>query len=335
MTNLGRAAALVAATVVPLAGCAGDSDPAVMSHAFPLVTVEPGLETDAICQSWTLDNDDAIYVNKIAMTNGGGLHHSNWFFVPEDLFAGPDGTWNCEDRNYDQAAATLLGGVVFAQSTQATAEELAFVDNAAYRIPPRSRIVGQLHLLNSTDGLLETGITFEVHPIRAAQAEILLSPAVFVYQKLAIPPMAASRFQTECDLERAYGAPLDFNFYYMLPHYHALGTAMDLVAVGPSGEHSVFGSGGQIGDAKSKKLDPPFDVTGTGTFKFSCSYYNPGTETVGWGNASQEMCILVMWTDSPYIIFSGALMDNALVGTEDGVEVFEGTCGASFIPNQE
>jgi len=316
-----------------LSACAASpTEPVDLHHEFPRVQVAPGEETDQVCQSWTLDNAEALYVNAVTMQNGGGFHHSNWFYVPEDLYAGPDGTWPCAERNYDQSTAAIVGGVAFAQSTQATEETLAFTEGAAYRIPPHSRIAGQLHLFNATDAPLDTGIAFDIHPIREDDTKIRLQPAVFVYQTLAIPPMARSRFQTDCDVAKSFGAPLDFNFYYMLPHYHALGTAMNLVTDAGTGPVSVFGGGGHIGDVKSQKLEPPFSAAGTSHYELSCDYTNSTANTVTWGNATQEMCILVSFTDSPYIIFSGVFSDNNYVTTtDDGVMVYEGTCGTSFV----
>jgi hypothetical protein len=68
---------------------------------------------------------------------------------------------------------------------------------------------------------------------------------------------------------------------------------------------------------------------------FSCDFYNTTSNVVTWGNAGGEMCILVTWTDSPYIIFN-AVSDPKKSGythTEDGVDVYEGHCGVAFINN--
>ena len=79
-------------------------------------------ETWGVCQSWVLDNDEPIYVQKIRQDNGGGWHHSNWFFVPETAYPpnpeveGPDaaleGTWNCRDRNFREYLAAAAGDVL-------------------------------------------------------------------------------------------------------------------------------------------------------------------------------------------------------------------------------
>src|SRR5688572_24341769 len=63
-----------------------------LSHDFPTQTLEPGFEQSGLCQSWTLDNPEELWVNQVVVTNDGGYHHSNWFWVPDDQFTMPDGT---------------------------------------------------------------------------------------------------------------------------------------------------------------------------------------------------------------------------------------------------
>ena len=89
-----------------------------LMHSFEAITVGAGEEISELCQSWTLNNDETLYVSKIRQRNGGAWHHSNWFFVPEDVYDGPDGTWDCSERGFHTVQAALEGGSFFAQSTQ-------------------------------------------------------------------------------------------------------------------------------------------------------------------------------------------------------------------------
>jgi len=59
--------------------------------------------------------------------------------VPETEFAGPDGLWDCDDRNYSQLQAAITGGVLYAQSTQARKEVQKFPDGVVVRVPPVPR----------------------------------------------------------------------------------------------------------------------------------------------------------------------------------------------------
>src|SRR5688572_13660857 len=70
-----------------------DPAPEPLTHRFGPYTVAAGGEQYDKCVSWTLDNDEPIYANQIALATGAGFHHSNWFWVPDSEYAGDDGTW--------------------------------------------------------------------------------------------------------------------------------------------------------------------------------------------------------------------------------------------------
>src|SRR5690242_10631503 len=95
--------------VVLLAACTATpaptgNGPVTLEHAFPSIDLAGGEERINLCQSWTLDNDQPINVNTVSLSSGPAWHHSNWTFVPDDLYPGPDGVWPCDDRNYDEAS---------------------------------------------------------------------------------------------------------------------------------------------------------------------------------------------------------------------------------------
>ena len=86
-------------------------------HSFGNYTLGPNEEIQP-CIQWTLENDAPLYVNRVTLTNQGGYHHSNWFVIPEDTFEGPDGFYECDERNFTEIQAAISGSVIFAQSTQ-------------------------------------------------------------------------------------------------------------------------------------------------------------------------------------------------------------------------
>jgi hypothetical protein len=311
-------------------------DGSVLQHRFPSVQVGPYEETDALCQSWTLHNAEPIHVNAVAMTNETGFHHSNWFFVPESEFDGPDGTWSCADRGWDQLEAAIKGGVVFAGSVQVTEEVQAFPPGAVYAIPPRSRIVGNLHILNAGSSPLETSISMELRTIPEDQVTVRLSAMALAYEDLAIPARSRSRFESSCDFAAAYGAPLDFNFYYVLPHYHSRGySALFEAHGGPGGPREILEQQGRVGDVLGQTLDPPLGASGATHLRFGCQFANDGDSEVGWGDGDAEMCIVVAWQDSGYT-WLGAVLDRSRPAgaDEDGVQTFEGPCQITFVPSR-
>jgi hypothetical protein len=147
--------------VLVVAACG--SDPAVApeprTFEFGPYPLAAGQEINSQCVSAALGNEEPLYINSVELTTGPGFHHSNWFWVPEEIFSGPDGTWKCSDRQYDEANAGIYGGVLFAQSTQAQHEVQAFPTGAAIVIPPHARIVAGTHLLNTGDEDLSVPLT--------------------------------------------------------------------------------------------------------------------------------------------------------------------------------
>lgn len=297
--------------------CSGDPDPyAPRTFSFGPYPVASGEEITDQCVSITLNNAEPIFVNQVELTAGPGFHHSNWFWVPENQFAGPDGTWKCSDRHYSEAAAGLFGAVVFAQSTQALHEIQAFPAGAATKIPPHSKLVAGTHLLNTGDDTVNPMLELTITPISMAELTTELHGLAFQNMSIEIPPHAKSRFSTECDLTKGAGLdgtpydrpPPDFRFFHMLAHYHALGAGMTLDAVRDSDgvAERVFDTSSRIGDSLAELLDPPFDMTGHAKIRFSCEFDNPRDTTVGWGVGDQEMCILFAFTDSP-MVWSGGV----------------------------
>src|SRR5690348_4630900 len=126
--------------LIAACGSTTTTDLSPRTLTFGPYDIAPGEEVNGQCVSAKLDNDEPMFVNAVELTTGPGVHHSNWFWVPDYRFDGEDGTWRCADRGYDEVIAGVDGGVVFAQSTQAQHEVQAFQPGTAVLIPPHSRI---------------------------------------------------------------------------------------------------------------------------------------------------------------------------------------------------
>jgi hypothetical protein len=287
-----------------LAACGGGDD-RVRSFDFGPYTVQAGVEIESDCVQITLGNTAPIYVSSVELTTGPGFHHSNWLYVPEHVFAGPDGSFKCRDRGYSEAIAALFGGVLFAQSTQTPHEVQAFPPGVAVRLPPKTKIVAQIHLLNATDAPLALRPNITLSMIPEAEVTTRLAGISFQNQAIALPASRASRFSVECDLGERHRARLgrdpDFRIYYGLAHYHDLGTRLTLEAVRPDGTATtVYTTATQVGDTLGGPIAPAFDMTGYTKLRFACDFYNPRAEVVEWGFGDQEMCVFLAFSDSPY-----------------------------------
>lgn len=317
----------VADARIPFTGDAGPV--AQFEHTFPAYDVPIGADVQGICQSWTLGNDEEIWVHEVEMTAGTGWHHSNWMWVPETAFAGDDGTWRCRDRGFDELAATTAGGsVFFAQSTQSTHELQTFPAGAAYRIPPRARIIGSVHLINFSGAELSTDLTFRIGAVAPAEVITVLRPLALDARGIDLAPRSTTRVVTECDLRRANLGPLDFSVYYVLPHYHALADGLRVEIFGGDRDGEVvFETTGGIGNALGGPLTPPLHLGGATGLRVSCLYRNDGEATVTYGpGADDEMCTILAYTSSSRILggISSAITSRTTEG--DGTVVETGSC---------
>jgi len=322
------------AAVVEDAGCcdgggelsapAFDAD---LSHTFDAIEIGPGEENAALCQSWTLGNDTSLWVNAVRSINDGGWHHSNWIFVPDTMF-GDDGTWPCAERGFDQIIAAASGGVFFAQSTQAEGEEQRFPEGVAFELPPGTRIVGQLHLLNFDAAPLRTEFRFEVDTIDAAEVKVPLRPMAFTNLALDIAPAVKTVASMQCGLPQP-----DLDIYYVLPHYHELGLTLRLEVVGGSSDgEEIFRADAAFGDPLGKSFDPPIAVRGAQALRISCEYENPRDVSVAYGIGDQEMCVVLVYSDAQGL--GGGLALTAAAGQMVGdAYVSEAAClGGMLLP---
>ena len=201
-----------------------------LTHDFPPLDLEAGGESDEWCQQWTPGHDETLFVNWIQMRSEGAFHHMNFFYVPESMMEGPDGTFRCADRGYDLQLAAIAGGVFFAQSTQANEDLQDFGPGSAIPVPPGFKIVGNQHMLNATSEDVTSHVRFEIGTIAEADVTARMSGITLSYGALELPPHSTTEFSVDCDFDTEHqsklGRPLDFSFHYMLPHYHELGRLM-------------------------------------------------------------------------------------------------------------
>ena len=336
---------LLVSTVLTL-GCAGDdaspggaapcnpaTDACTLHHDFGNYTMKAGSELDGVCMSWTLDNDDELWVNAVRTENDGMFHHSNWIFVPETSFKEPDGHWKCSDGNFTEIAAAVLGGVLYAQSTQTLAEEQRFLPGAALRIPPRARIIANTHLLNTTSDATETEIRVALDTIPADQVATRLLPFRLNYNDLKIAAHGKTRFSGNCDIKTTYtksvGDPFELKLHWVLPHYHAMGDYFSLkLAGGDRHDELLVELDGVYGEPLGHLFDEPFDLAASGAhgLTFTCGYTNHSEVEVGWGIGDQEMCVMLGFAETGMLFDGWVDTSDTLETDADGVAHGSGPC---------
>lgn len=330
------------------AGCGKDpvalpgpsDDSSVLTHGFGTLTVLPHEDDDTRCASWTLHNDEPLYVQAVTLANEGLFHHSNWFVVPEDVFPGEDGYWNCDERGYHELIAGANGTVLAAQSTQSFTEEQRYGEGAVIKIPPHWKVVGGLHTLNATDREAESGLWMTLDLLHPKYVDSVLIPIGMQYQDLAIPPQSRSRFTTECDWSSSYKAAFDedlwFKVHYVLPHYHYLGDHFELqISGGPRDGESIYSLDGFDAQANGRTFDPPLDVQGADGLALTCGYDNPSDQTVYWGNGDGEMCVALVLVEADIVLAGTVILGSELVSTDEGISQYEGPCFPVMAPKNE
>jgi hypothetical protein len=316
--------------------------PGSIAHTFPSFTVNPG-DNIYTCQSWTLDNDEPLWVNTVEMTSQGGFHHANLLFVPEDQYTGPDGTWNCSEREYSEVAAGTAGGVFFAMSTQSETDRQEFPPGAAFRIPPRSRILGGVHLLNITTEPLVTAMTLQAVTLAETAVTTPLQELYITNTALDIPARTVGAFTTDCNVATSYRSrarrAMDFNIYYVLPHFHEIAAGFTLTLSGGTRDGEVvFDTGGGVGDPLGMTMTEPFNVAGATGFRLTCTFDNASDAAVRYGlDREDEMCVMLAYTDAPVKVLgqtSGA--STAGAPDVDGTIPYMADCvGLAVSPNND
>jgi hypothetical protein len=306
---------------VVVCACTATDPNAPQTYSFGPFTVQPSEEITGKCVQIDLHNASDLYINTIELDTGPGFHHSNWFFLPEHFYSDQPDVFDCDDTAITVTSA-INGGVLFAQSTQEAKQTQAFPEGVAIHIPPKSKLVAQVHLLNPSDYALDLKPKITLTPLAKQDVTTVLAAISFENHALGLPPRKQSRFTLDCDLGPQYTslyqsgdvsspAP-DFKIYYALAHYHKLGTGLTLEAVKPDGTAAtIFNTTAGIGDALGATIDPQFDMTGYTRLRFSCDYYNNTDATVPWGLGNNEMCVYLAFSDSAFNWGGGVPTDDA------------------------
>ncbi|MFT3764059.1 MAG: hypothetical protein QM820_00820 [Minicystis sp.] len=308
-----------------------------LSHTFPDQEVQPGEEQLGACRSWTLGNEAELWVNAVELTQTEDSHHSNWVFVPEESFDGPDGIWSCKDRGFDFWLGVQSGGLIYAQSTQTAHEVQRFPAGAAVRIPPRARIISDIHLLNTSGAPITGHADLTLYTLAPEAVTTRLAAFHVEYDALDIPAHASARFTGQCsvaaEVEAATGQPFAPKVHYLLPHTHTLATGFFAhILGGPRDGEALLDLGTYDGEAHGRTFDPPIDLAGSDGLRFGCQYQNPLDNDVVWGFGSGEMCELFGFAEgTPF--FQGHVDSGSAAGADGEVQLFTGSCKTVVFPD--
>jgi hypothetical protein len=294
-----------------------------LSYQMPPVELAAGEELNEWCQTWELDNSEPLYINRISVSADQHWHHSNWYAISADrLDPPPEDFWNCFDHNADTFALHQDGRLLFAQTVGVVDDEIDLPDGVALPIPAHAILVANIHVINVTAEPVSTAISIEVDTIVKSDVTATLNAFEIAYLGLDIPPMARSEFSADCDYDLVHqqrlGRPLDFKIHYLMPHYHATGERLLMEMMGGPEDGRTLLDTQAYGEPAGQLFVPPIDFTGAKGYRFSCSYDNPTSDTLVWGGAEDEMCLIMGWLETELVWTGGTLGDNEVLGDTMG-----------------
>ena len=183
-----------------------------------------------------------------------------------------------------------------------------------------------MHLLNASAADATTSLKFDVYSIPPADLMVGLQPMAFTNVSLDIAPNGITDARMSCAVPQP-----DFGVYYVLPHFHVLGQVLLLDVVGgPMDGTTVFRSQGTFGEPQGRSFDPPMRITGATAFRVSCEYENPRGVSVAYGEANQEMCVVLLYTDG--LKAAGTTIGTSTVTDAGGVHTTDAVCAAASWP---
>jgi hypothetical protein len=251
------------------------------------ITLAPGQE-ETNCITIHLNNAEGGYVRRFRADLTTGSHHMI-VYQSTDTTESPTPT-PC------QALGGILQGqhpVFIAQNPTA---ELVFPTDengvpVGFQIAANQMVHIEFHTINTTQAtIMASGKAYmDVVPLSTT---ITLSDMAFWGTKnIAIPPL--SSFQTPVDFQAAIPGTKSFA---LTTHQHHLGTDMKVwYGASASDTSDMVANGTSWANPPLVMLDPPLDFPAGGGkgLAFQCTWNNPGTTQVNFGeSANDEMCFL-------------------------------------------
>jgi hypothetical protein len=219
-----------------------------------------------------------LYIKSFRPLAPFGTHHTA---LAIDLQGGPDGGFPC-------GAADTGFKLLFGSGVGTTPYTLP--DGVAFRLAAGEQVILNLHLYNTGDGMLTGRSGIEIERVAAADVQHEAEVIYALGFDLQVPP-GDSVARQGCSVDG------DSTVFGVFPHMHTLGTHMRASAMrGGVGEPHVFFDSPFSFEEQLNYPVTPFDVADGERIEYECSFSNPGSTTVEFGDSTDaEMCVLGMY----------------------------------------
>ena len=267
----------VLCALLAASACGTQSPPSVPTGFVPLLsgdwTMAAGHE-GYYCVRATAPED--LYIHAFRPIAPLGTHHTALAYASKP---GPDGTFPCDAA--DTGFRLLFGSGV-------GTDPYTLPDGVAFKLSAGDQILLNLHLYNTSDNELTGTSGLEIERIAP---ENVVHEAEVIYAidfHLNVPPGSSATIGT-CKVDS------DSTIFGTFPHMHKLGSHMTGVAM-HGGQAITFHDKPYAFEQQLNYNIDPVQVSGGDQIQYTCGYTNPGTQTIGFGDSTDdEMCVLGMY----------------------------------------
>jgi Copper type II ascorbate-dependent monooxygenase, C-terminal domain len=246
-------------------------------------TIDPGVEA-YYCVYQTLAQD--VWVSDYRALAPAGTHHVTVGYGDPGP---PDGVVSSADSS--ACTGLTLGTNMAFTATRGNATPFSMPAGVAVRVAAGKQLLLNVHVLNATQQALSgrTGIeVVRADPAKVQhQAEMLFANNV----NLSIPPGPSTQ-TGKCTLDA------DSTIFALFGHMHLAGKHLTTTIMPANGVHSVLlDEDYNFDEQKLVSLDPPAILNKGDVVQTSCTYQNPGPDTLAFGESTtkNEMCISIMY----------------------------------------
>lgn len=229
----------------------------------------PGGEEPRFCVKQLVPED--MYISAIRPVHPKGTHHT--------LLTIGDETSDC--------TTAVANGLLYAAGLGS--EGLQLPEGVAIKVPAGKYLNLGLHLYNTGDTPLEGTSAMEVITMKPedvqSESEALLAGPF----DISIPP-GEHTITGSCTLTA------DQKMYAFFPHAHQLGVHMKTTVTMDGTDRVIHDAAYDFAEQLQYPLDPILDLHSGDVVTTACTYQNPGTNIVTFGESSDtEMCFSVMF----------------------------------------
>jgi hypothetical protein len=236
------------------------------------------------CARVTLTAD--TYITNIQSLAPIGSHHAV-LSIADSRVAGPDGNYDC--------SVSTLGRVMLYASGVGTSP-LDFPTDVGIHLAAGTQIHLNLHLYNASDSQLNGDSAILVK--QQATPPPILAEMVFAGKFLfTIPGTPQGQTPQPYSTSGGCNANRAFTLFAVWPHQHKIGSHHKFEIIRGGGNPSVLHDRAYSFEEQNYYLQTPeVQVAQGDQIRVTCTWINPGTGSVGFGDSSDtEMCFSGMY----------------------------------------